>query len=280
MLTFAHLHIVLGMLFGLVLGSFGNSVVHRLPRKLLLEWRQGAQEELGLPLDGDAPLLCAKRSHCPSCEARIAWYDNLPVVSWLLLRGKCRACGSAISSRYLLLELAGAVIGAGSVAWLGFTVQAALVGGAALLLLWASVIDIEHQLLPDALVHPLAALGFVAATQAWFIQPTLAIWGALAGYGILAGTGAAFKAVRGVDGIGGGDAWLLLAIGTFVGPFGVIQALATACPLAIFAAVWPTRGRQPDTQARFSFGQWLAVGGVVIFALQRSGLLPIPGLVL
>ncbi|VTU42807.1 MULTISPECIES: prepilin peptidase [unclassified Variovorax] len=275
MLSSIHLFISLGMLFGLVLGSFGNSVVYRLPRKLLLEWRQGAQEELGLPVDDDAPMLRAKRSHCPACGVRIAWYDNLPVVSWLLLRGKCRACHRLISPRYLALELAGAATGAGSVAWLGFTAQAALVGVAALLLLWAAVIDIEHQLLPDALVHPLAALGLVAATQSWFISPTLAIYGALAGYGLLGVTGAAFKAWRGVDGIGGGDAWLLLAIGTFVGPFGVVQTLATACPLALFAALAANR-QKLDGQVRLAFGQWLALGGVIIFALQRSGRLPIP----
>lgn len=260
--------VLVGLLSGLLVGSYGNSLVHRLPRKMLQEWRQGAQEELGLPADAADSTLDAVRSHCPSCHAKIRWFDNLPVVSWLLLRGKCRDCHVPISARYLALELAGAALGAAVCAQYGLTLNAAVAGVAGFLLLWLSAIDVEHQLLPDILIGPLLWAGLVAAVNHAFISPAEAVYGALAGYLLLKIPAVAFRVLRGVDALGGGDPKLMLAIGAFVGPVGVRYAMLAAA-LAGLAAHLVTLMRDGGTrQKQLPFGQWLALGGAAVFIAQ------------
>ncbi|MNR71351.1 Type 4 prepilin-like proteins leader peptide-processing enzyme [compost metagenome] len=266
--------LLIALAFGLVLGSFGNSVVYRLPRRMRSQWRQAAQAELGLPVDAEPPQLTARRSHCPACAKQIAWYDNIPVVSWLVLRGRCRHCGSRISPRYLALELTGGVLGVASVAWFGFTWQAAAAGVAGLLLLWSAAIDAEHQLLPDALMAPLLALGLLSSTQDWFSTPRMAILGAALGWAVAAFPAWVFHRVRGVHGLGGGDMFLVAALGAFLGPVGVLYTQLGAGVLATLALCLKSigKGRAVWTEAA-AFGPWLCLAGVTVFVLQQARLL-------
>lgn len=163
---------------GLLVGSFLNVLVHRLPVMLERRWQNEAREVLGMPVQAHERFdLCLPASHCPSCGHRIRAWENIPVVSYLALRGRCSACKGRISPRYPLVELACAGLSL-VVAWhFGVSVQALL----ALVLTWCllalSLIDAEHQLLPDVLVLPTLWLGLVVNAFGLFVPLADALWG-------------------------------------------------------------------------------------------------------
>lgn len=242
-------------LFGLLFGSFANVVIWRLPRG----------ESIAHP-----------GSHCPGCDAPIAWYDNIPVVSWLVLRGRCRQCSEPISRRYPLVEAAsGALFLVAAPVW-GPSVRA--IFGAALFwfLLVLSMIDVEHMRLPNPLVGMLAILGVVGVSMSeltgWSVLP-LAGAGAFAhpwldaALGVLLGAGLpgvlalAFRLVRGKSGFGMGDIKLLGALGLFLGPY-VLLTFFLGSLLGAIGAIVASRGRGL-TAARIPFGPWLGAGAVV-----------------
>jgi len=238
---------VLGLL-GLVIGSFLNVVIHRLP--LMMErswwaemaallkdeeaWRRvdpksaagaapealvAAAQAVEQRLDALGPLTLSRpRSRCPACGYAIAWHENLPIVGWLRLRGRCSACGTSISIRYPIIEaLTGALFFA--LAWHFGPKPAALVWCvAAGLLIAMTMIDIDTQYLPDDLTIPLVGLGLFAAGMGWIpVSIADAAWGALVGFFALWAINASFKLVRGVDGMGGGDFKLLAGLGALLG---------------------------------------------------------------
>ncbi|RRS04359.1 prepilin peptidase [Aquabacterium soli] len=206
---------------GLLIGSFLNVVIHRLPLILERQWRQDARDmlELGDQAGDDKPLsLSQPASRCPSCGHQIRWYENIPLVSWLVLRGKCSGCGSRISWRYPLVELATGLLFAAcawrfgphpfTLAWCG--VVAVLVA--------ASLIDWDTTLLPDDLTLPLLWAGLVAAGLGWASLPLHdALWGAVAGYLSLWSVYWVFKKATGKEGMGYGDFKLLAALGAWLG---------------------------------------------------------------
>ena len=206
---------------GLLIGSFLNVVIHRLPLILERQWRQDARDmlELGDQAGDDKPLsLSQPASRCPSCGHQIRWYENIPLVSWLVLRGKCSGCGSRISWRYPLVELATGLLFAAcawrfgphpfTLAWCG--VVAVLVA--------ASLIDWDTTLLPDDLTLPLLWAGLVAAGLGWAALPLHdALWGAVAGYLSLWSVYWVFKKATGKEGMGYGDFKLLAALGAWLG---------------------------------------------------------------
>ncbi len=262
---------------GLMVGSFLNVVIYRLPIILDREWRAQAAQ-----LDADAGDLTAPpappppprmtlsvpRSACPSCKTPIAAWHNIPVVSWLLLRGRCAACGTPISLRYPLVELATAVLSA-TVAWhFGFGAAA----GCALVVTWALIaltgIDLDHQLLPDDITLPLLWAGLLAAVsigaQPGFglpVSPRDAVIGAAAGYLSLWSVYHAFRLVTGKEGMGYGDFKLFGALGAWLGwkllPLVILLAAATGAVLGITMIV--ARGR--DRAAPMPFGPYLAAAG-------------------
>ena len=171
-------------LLGLLVGSFLNVLIYRLPIMMQREWRAQALEYLECPPEPvrERFNLLLPNSRCPHCDHQIRAWENIPLVSWLALRGKCSSCRAPISSRYPLVELACGLL-SGYVAWhFGFTWQA----GAMLLLTWGlvamSMIDIDHQLLPDSLVLPLLWLGLILNNFGLFVSLESALWGAVAGY--------------------------------------------------------------------------------------------------
>ena len=152
-------------LFSLLVGSFLNVVIYRLPKMMELAWQQEARSMLELPEQAAAPRfnLMLPRSACPHCGHQIRWYENIPVISWLALRGKCSACGGGISARYPLVELATAVISAFAAWHLGYGAWLLLVLFGCWALIALAMIDFDTTLLPDSITYPLLWVGLMAA---------------------------------------------------------------------------------------------------------------------
>jgi leader peptidase (prepilin peptidase)/N-methyltransferase len=268
-------------LLGLMIGSFLNVVIYRLPIILERDWRSQAAEWLpasapiaaGAPIVEGAPArerlsLSTPRSACPVCKAPIKAWQNIPVVSWLLLRGRCASCATKISVRYPLVELATGLLSAW-VAWhFGFGAPAAC----GLLVTWALIaltgIDVDHQLLPDGITLPLLWAGLVAAVMVGPIAGSPipvsardAIIGAASGYVSLWLVFHAFRLITGKEGMGFGDFKLFAALGAWLGwkllPLVIVLSAATGAVLGILMIV--LRGR--DRSAPIPFGPYLAAAG-------------------
>lgn len=254
---------------GLLVGSFLNVVILRLPARLMQEWRCQCRELLELAPAGEQsestpPSLVASRSACPKCGNTIAWYDNIPLISWLWLRARCRHCGTAISWRYPLVELVTALLSVTVVLVLGPSTEAWL----ALLLTWALVaatgIDFDHHLLPDQITLPLLWLGLaVNLFFGAFASLEDAVIGAIAGYGVLWLVFHLFKLATGKEGMGFGDFKLLGALGAWLGwqvlPLVILLAsvVGAVCGIAIMIAA--RRGKEIP----IAFGPYLAMAGFI-----------------
>lgn len=255
--------VIAAMLVGLLIGSFLNVVVWRLPKMLDREWREEAREVLGLP--GETPLptfnMMLPHSQCPHCGHRIRAWENIPVLSYLFLRGRCSNCTAAISKRYPLTELACGLLSA-FIAWhFGFGWQACM----ALLLSWGlltmSLIDAEHQLLPDVLVLPLIWLGLIINSFGLFVSLHEALWGAVAGYMALWSVFWLFKLITGKDGMGHGDFKLLAMFGAWGGwQILPLTLLLSSMVGAVVGAIL-LRLRDAKTSTPIPFGPFLAIAG-------------------
>ena len=207
------------LLLGLIVGSFLNVLIHRLPIMLDRDWTTQSRAMLGLPPEPKGPAynLLLPHSECPRCSHKIRAWENIPVISYLMLRGKCAECRAKISLRYPLVELATGILSAFVVYHFGLSWQA----GAFLLLTWGllamSLIDADHQLLPDVLVLPLLWLGLIVNGQGLFTSLYDALWGAVAGYLSLWLVYWAFKLITGKEGMGYGDFKLLAMLGAWGG---------------------------------------------------------------
>ncbi|MBL0029623.1 MAG: prepilin peptidase [Rhodanobacteraceae bacterium] len=253
---------------GLLIGSFLNVVILRTPPRLEFAWKREAREILELPESDEAqpPGLVADRSRCPKCGHQLSWYENIPVFSYLVLRGRCRSCKSPISIQYLLVELLTGAASAAVIAHFGPGWE----GGIALLLTWilvaASGIDFRTTLLPDQFTLPALWLGLLAAaTASLYVSPVQAIWGAALGYLSLWSVYWLFKLVTGKEGMGFGDFKLLAALGAFVGPQGLIPIvlMSSLVGAVIGTAILIAKGR--DRQTPIPFGPFLAIAGWLQF---------------
>ena len=256
---------LIGTALGLCVGSFLNVVVHRYPRMFERDMRREAAEILASePSATPAPdgyTLALPRSACPSCGHAIGALENLPVVSWLWLRGRCAGCGTAISPRYPVVEATTALM-TFVVLWM-VGVNAA--GLAAVLLTWwlipLALIDADTYYLPDAMTLPLLWLGLLLNTQAVLVDLESAVWGAIAGYLSLWSVFQLFKLLTGKEGMGFGDFKLLAALGAWLG----WQSLPTIVILSSFVgavvgiALIALAGR--DRARPIPFGPYLAAAG-------------------
>ena len=253
------------LLLGLMVGSFLNVVIHRLPVMMNADWRAQAREYLNLPAEPPGPVynLMLPRSACPQCGHGIRAVENIPVLSYLWLRGRCASCKAAISKRYPLVELASGLLSA-FIAWhFGPTWQAA----ALLVLTWGllamSMIDIDHQLLPDTLVLPLLWLGLIVNALGLFVPLADALWGAVAGYLSLWIVFQLFKLITRKEGMGFGDFKLLALIGAWGGwqvlPLTILLSSAVGAALGTLML----RARGANTSTPIPFGPYLAVAGWV-----------------
>lgn len=212
------LYLLLAFVLGLLLGSFLNVVVHRLPIMLERQWRMQCDELAGnTSVPGERFDLIAPRSRCPHCGHAISALENIPLLSYAWLRGKCAGCAKPISRRYPLVELATGILSA-VVTWhFGVTIAAA----GALLLTWAlialTLIDYDHQLLPDNITLPLLWLGLLFNLGTTYVPLTSAVIGAIAGYVSLWTVFQLFKLATGKEGMGYGDFKLFAALGAWLG---------------------------------------------------------------
>lgn len=254
--------IALSALLGLLVGSFLNVLAYRLPLMMQRDWQSQAREVLALPAIVEERFdLCWPPSRCPHCGHQIRCWENIPLFSWLYLRARCSACQARISARYPLVELCSALI-AGLLAW---QLEAGWPLGLMLLLSWGllamSLIDLDHQLLPDALVLPLLWLGLLANTQGIFVELPAAVWGAAAGYLSLWSLYWVFRLVTGKEGMGQGDFKLLALLGAW-GGWQILPLVLLLSSLlgAVMGSLW-LRWSGKDQQTPIPFGPFLAFAG-------------------
>ena len=256
------LWVVVGVL-GLCVGSFLNVVIHRLPLMMRAQWRADCAELDGQAAPSAEPFnLIKPESRCPSCGTAIRAWQNVPVVSWLALRGRCAACRALISARYPAVELIGGAI-AVLFAWrYGYSTQlaAGLVFGWALLAL--TFIDLDTQLLPDDITLPLLWAGLLVNVFGTFVDLQSAVLGAAGGYVVLWLVYWAFRLIMKKEGMGYGDFKLLAAIGAWTGwqalPFVIVVSAGLGAVIGSIG-LWLAR-RGADT--RIPFGPYLALGGI------------------
>jgi leader peptidase (prepilin peptidase)/N-methyltransferase len=268
--------IALTGLLGLLVGSFLNVVILRLPRRLEHDWRSQARELLGHDDAEEAapPDLVRTGSHCPSCKHKLSALDNIPLVSWLALRGRCRYCGVRISWQYPLVELLTALASA-AIAWkLGFGWPLA----AGLALTWtliaAAGIDARTQLLPDQLTLPLLWLGLLLSLVPVFVTPSTAIVGAAIGYLSLWSVYWLFKLATGKEGMGYGDFKLLGALGAWMGPMSLLPIVLLSSLIGAIVGGTMLAVRGQDRATPIPFGPFIAAAGWVWFVLgDRLGAL-------
>ena len=257
--------LVAGM--GLLVGSFLNVVILRLPRRLEWEWKRDAREVLEETelYEPPPPGIVVERSHCPHCGHQLSWYENIPVLSWLALRGRCRSCKAPISPQYPLVELLTAVLFVACVWNFGFGWQGfgAMVFTGFLIAL--SGIDLRTQLLPDQLTLPLMWLGLIAASDNLYMPMKPALLGAMVGYVSLWSVWWVFKQLTGKEGMGHGDFKLLAALGAWCGLAGILPIiLLSALSGAIIGSIWlAMKGR--DRATPIPFGPYLAIAGWIVF---------------
>lgn len=259
--------LILGGLLSLLVGSFLNVVIYRVPLMLQRSW----QHECALILEDDERIKEAEQqpafnlmkpgSHCPQCDSKIKPWQNIPVFSFLLQKGKCANCNTAISARYPLVELATALLSL-LVLWTFGNTAASAYG---LILCWSlialTMIDVDHQLLPDNITLPLVWLGLIANVSGTFVDLETAVWGAIAGYLSLWSVFWLFKLLTGKDGMGYGDFKLLAALGAWLGwqmlPLIIILSSLVGAILGSLALL---KSKQAQSTP-IPFGPYLAVAG-------------------
>ncbi|MDD2941322.1 MAG: A24 family peptidase [Acinetobacter harbinensis] len=259
------LYIAVGLL-GLCIGSFLNVVIYRTPKMMEQEWRQDCQmllhPEQAL-IDQSKLTLSKPASTCPKCHSAIRWYQNIPVASWLILRGRCASCQNPISIRYPLIELLTAIC----------SLVIALVFGASLqmlfglLLTWTLIaltfIDFDTQLLPDRYTLTLAALGLAVNSYAIYTSPTAAIWGYIIGFLCLWIVYYLFKIVTGKEGMGYGDFKLLAALGAWMGPLMLPLIVLLSSLVGAIIGIILLKIRKENKA--FAFGPYIAIAGWIAF---------------
>ena len=271
------LTLVLIGILGLCVGSFLNVVIHRTPLIMKYQWRKEiawflteqsdlekhSVQNICKTIRQDTPVsLSLPPSRCPHCHHKIRFYENIPVLSWLiLLGGKCSGCGHPISVRYPLVEILTAILSVVVVYILGINI----LGLVSLLYLWILIaltgIDFDTQLLPDRLVFPLGMLGLAINTQSMIVSPAMAIWGSILGFVSLWSLASLYAFVTKKDGMGAGDFKLLAAIGAWLGagmlPFIVLLSALLGSVVGLILM------KKSGESKPFAFGPYIAIAGVI-----------------
>jgi leader peptidase (prepilin peptidase)/N-methyltransferase len=260
-------------LLGAMVGSFLNVVVYRLPKMMEHSWREQCTQLLNpeTTLNAQAPFnLAFPDSHCPHCQHAIRWWENIPLLSYLALRGKCSHCKQPISLRYPLVELLSALLSTVVIWQLGL----GLAGISALFLTWAlialALIDFDTQLLPDDITLPLLWAGLLLNVFAFHCSLSDAVIGAMAGYLILWSIFWLFKILTGKEGMGYGDFKLLAAFGAWLGwqALPMIILISSVVGSLIGIGLILFKGR--DSQIPVPFGPYLAIAGWIVLVAGES----------
>jgi len=257
------LFITVSAILGLMVGSFLNVVIYRLPKMMEQEWHNNCLELQGKDIPPQPQFTLSKpRSSCPNCGHKIRAFENVPVISYLLLKGQCSACKTPISMRYPLIEiLSGALIGLTS--WqLGYTTATFFAWVFVFALIALTFIDFDTQLLPDDITLPLLWLGLLFNLNSGFTDLKSAVIGAMAGYLVLWSVFWLFKLIRGKEGMGYGDFKLLAAIGAWFGwqllPAVILLSSTLGAIIGIALIILTKRGKDVP----MPFGPFLAIGGI------------------
>jgi leader peptidase (prepilin peptidase)/N-methyltransferase len=231
---------------GAIVGSFLNVVIWRVPRGQSVWW---------------------PGSRCTTCSAPVRPWDNVPVVSWLLLRGRCRKCKARISPRYPAIEAATAALWAITGAVVGDPLALAFTLVFVSAMIVVTFIDFDHMIIPDRITVPGMAVGLAAAFLGGAVEPVQALVGMLAGGGGLLALAAAYRAATGRDGLGGGDIKLLGMVGAFLGPVGAFLTILVGSVAGTLFACGLMLGRGASRTAELPFGTFLAPGAVFVLFL-------------
>ena len=253
-------------LFSLCIGSFLNVAIYRTPKMMEQEWRTDCQ----LFLHPDQPIinetkitLSTPASTCPKCKTPIRWYQNIPVISWIVLRGKCGSCQNPISSRYPLIELLTMICALIVVAVFGPTIQMLFGLVLTYVLIALTFIDFDTQLLPDRYTLTLAALGLGVNSYAIYTSATSAIWGYIIGFLCLWIVYFLFKIITGKEGMGYGDFKLLAALGAWMGPFLLPLIVLLSSLVGAIIGIILLKVRKENQP--FAFGPYIAIAGWIAF---------------
>ena len=265
-------------LFGLLVGSFLNVVIYRLPVSMMNTWRSDCKEFLtddsGIKFDPEPEAkpfnVAFPRSHCPSCKELIPAWCNIPIASYLLLKGRCLRCKTKISIRYPLIELLTGLVSAFAVFTFGLSVESIAVLFFSWALISLTFIDIDHKLLPDQITLPLLWVGLLVNAQGMFTDIHSALYGAAAGYLCLWSIYWLFKLITGKEGMGYGDFKLLAALGAWLGwqHLPSIIILSSCVGAIIGIANILISGQDKDKQ--IPFGPYLAIAGWIAFFWGES----------
>ena len=253
-------------LFGLCIGSFLNVVIHRVPLMLERDWKRDSAELLGVEAAAeDAALtLSQPASRCPHCGHKIAWFENIPVFSYLVLRGKCSACKAPISMRYPAIEILTAALFA-AVAWkFGALPITALWCAFVAVLVALAGIDWDTTLLPDNLTLPLLWGGLLASALGWTIPLAASVWGAMAGYLSLWSVYWLFKLATGKEGMGYGDFKLLAALGAWLGVSMVLPVILASSIIGAAVGIVMKLNASLREGRYVPFGPFLAGAGLAV----------------
>ncbi len=263
-------------LLGLCIGSFLNVVIHRLPQMMERGWRIESAELLGVKIDATPAItLSTPRSRCPHCGHPIRWYENIPLVSYLALRGKCSGCKAPISMRYPAIELLTGLLFAACGLHFGAQPTVLLWCGLAATLVALAFIDLDTSFLPDDLTLPLMWTGIVSAALGWIpVTLTASVGGAVAGYLSLWFVFHAYRLIRGKEGMGAGDFKLLAALGAWMGWQAIPSIILLSSAVGALVGIALIVFRQHDREVPIPFGPYLAGGGVaaLFFGEQLSRL--------
>lgn len=268
------LFITISVIFGLLVGSFLNVVIYRMPKIMEREWHNNCLELQGLEIPEQPKFSISKpRSTCPHCGHKITALENIPVISYLFLRGKCSSCQAKISPRYPLIEaLTGLLIGL--VSWkFGYSSLTLFAWLFTFALIALTFIDFDTQLLPDDITLPLLWLGLFVNLNSGFTDLKSAVIGAIAGYLILWSIYWVFKLVTGKEGMGYGDFKLLAAIGAWFGwqllPAVILLSSIVGVIIGVGLIIYAKRGREVP----MPFGPFLALGGIaaLFYGQQLAG---------
>ena len=256
----------MGSVFGLLIGSFLNVVILRVPLQLKAGWRRDSRNFLGLEAEPSLPLTLSRpNSRCPNCEVPIKPRHNIPLISYIFLRGRCNACAEPISPRYPFVELLSALLAAFFVYHFGLSVVTVygLILSYALVVLTG--IDLQEKLLPDQITLPLLWIGLLANLSGTFVPLIDAVVGAIAGYLSLWIVFWIFKLLTGKEGMGYGDFKLLAALGAWLGwqmlPMVILLSTAAGAAIGIAGIIFAGRSRENT----IAFGPFMAVAGWIAF---------------
>jgi leader peptidase (prepilin peptidase)/N-methyltransferase len=272
MVAGAALDAAIAGVFGLLIGSFLNVVIYRFPKMLERQWAAEAAEFSGQPAPEQEPFnLVVPRSRCRECGHMIRWYENIPVLSWLALRGKCSHCGTRISARYPIVELVTAGFFALCGWRFGLTLQGVAWAAFAALLICLFLIDMDTQILPDDLNYTLLWLGLLASALGWTVPLTSAVWGAALGYLVFWSIFQAFKLATGKEGMGYGDFKLLAALGAWLGSEYLLAiVLLSSIVGALIGLLLIVIGKLAHKDIPMPFGPYLAGAGLLALAMSPA----------